>query len=65
MAEEEVRAQCPRCGVLIRWGGNPYRPFCSERCKLIDLGQWVDEGYRLDGEKASDADEKEGRGGGS
>lgn len=61
MAEEEVRAQCPRCGVMIRWEGNPYRPFCSERCKLIDLGQWVDEQYRIEGEKASDADEKEGR----
>jgi hypothetical protein len=26
---------------------NPYRPFCSERCKLIDLGQWATEGYRI------------------
>jgi endogenous inhibitor of DNA gyrase (YacG/DUF329 family) len=30
------------------WGEeSPYRPFCSERCKLIDLGQWANEGYRI------------------
>ena len=27
--------------------GNPYRPFCSERCKLIDLGQWATGAYRI------------------
>lgn len=26
---------------------NPYRPFCSQRCKLIDLGQWASENYRI------------------
>jgi endogenous inhibitor of DNA gyrase (YacG/DUF329 family) len=26
---------------------NPYRPFCSERCKLIDLGQWAAGAYRI------------------
>lgn len=26
---------------------NPWRPFCSERCKLIDLGQWASDGYRI------------------
>ena len=63
MAEEEVRSQCLRCSALIRWEGNPYRPFCSQRCKLIDLGRWVDELYRIDGEKAADDDQKKGRGG--
>jgi endogenous inhibitor of DNA gyrase (YacG/DUF329 family) len=62
MAEKEVRVQCPRCGTLIRWKGNSYRPFCSQRCKLIDLGRWVDEQYHIDGEKAADDDQKEGRG---
>lgn len=61
MAKEKVRAQCPRCGSLIRWEGNPYRPFCSQRCRLIDLGMWVDERYRIDGETVDD-DLKEGRG---
>jgi endogenous inhibitor of DNA gyrase (YacG/DUF329 family) len=39
---------CPQCGKLILWdSGNRYRPFCSERCKLIDPGQWAAESYRV------------------
>lgn len=40
--------QCPQCKTPVTWGSmSPYRPFCSERCKLIDLGQWADEQYRV------------------
>lgn len=39
---------CPSCGEQAEYSPrNPYRPFCSERCKLIDLGQWANEGYRI------------------
>lgn len=39
---------CPQCGVQVKWDtGNAYRPFCSERCKLIDLGAWATESYRI------------------
>lgn len=39
---------CPQCGTLRPWGpDNPYRPFCSERCKLLDLGAWATESYRV------------------
>ena len=39
---------CPRCGAQVAWSlENPYRPFCSERCKLIDLGDWAMEKYRV------------------
>ena len=39
---------CPRCGKKAPFSPeNAWRPFCSERCKLIDLGKWADEGYRL------------------
>jgi len=39
---------CPQCGKDVAWGEeSPFRPFCSERCKLIDLGQWANEGYRI------------------
>lgn len=39
---------CPRCGMQVVWGSeNKYRPFCGERCKLIDLGQWATEAYRV------------------
>jgi endogenous inhibitor of DNA gyrase (YacG/DUF329 family) len=39
---------CPQCGKGTPWSvDNPFRPFCSERCKLIDLGQWASESYRI------------------
>jgi endogenous inhibitor of DNA gyrase (YacG/DUF329 family) len=45
---------CPRCGAPAAFGpGNPWRPFCSERCKLVDLGAWAAEAYRVPGESAS------------
>jgi hypothetical protein len=44
MAQEVA---CPRCGARREWSGNPWRPFCSERCRLIDLGAWANEEYRI------------------
>ncbi|HEY9380597.1 MAG TPA: DNA gyrase inhibitor YacG [Burkholderiales bacterium] len=39
---------CPRCGTQVAWTSeNRYRPFCSERCKTIDLGAWANEEYRV------------------
>lgn len=41
--------RCPACGGPSVYGpSNPYRPFCSERCKLQDLGAWASERYRMD-----------------
>ncbi len=34
---------CPTCGRELEWVGAPFRPFCSERCRLIDLGAWFSE----------------------
>ncbi len=39
--------RCPRCNKETEFNGNPYKPFCSERCKLIDLGNWATESYRI------------------
>ena len=39
--------KCPSCGNPVQWEDNPMRPFCSERCKLIDFGRWADEEYRV------------------
>ena len=40
--------ECPTCGAPVEWGPqSPNRPFCSERCKLIDLGAWASEAYRV------------------
>jgi uncharacterized protein len=39
---------CPVCKQDAEYSlENPYRPFCSERCKLIDLGDWAEERYRI------------------
>jgi uncharacterized protein len=41
-------ATCPQCGKDVVWNNeSPFRPFCSERCKLIDLGQWATESYSI------------------
>jgi endogenous inhibitor of DNA gyrase (YacG/DUF329 family) len=39
---------CPQCGVQVAWvTANRYRPFCSERCRQIDLGAWAAGDYRV------------------
>ncbi len=43
-------ARCPGCKRETAWTNNPFRPFCSERCRLLDLGAWVEERYRIPGE---------------
>jgi uncharacterized protein len=35
--------KCPTCRREIDWANSPFRPFCSERCRLIDLGAWLSE----------------------
>jgi hypothetical protein len=43
-----TKVTCPHCGRLIEWSAaSPFRPFCSERCKLIDLGDWLAENHRI------------------
>lgn len=42
--------KCPACGGPSRYASdNPWRPFCSERCRRIDLGAWASERYRVPG----------------
>ena len=43
--------QCPTCGDPVVWNAaSAYRPFCSMRCKNVDLGAWASERYAIDGE---------------
>lgn len=52
VAKKPPVVACPHCGSESVWStDNPWRPFCSERCKLIDLGQWANEGYRIPGDE--------------
>lgn len=40
--------RCPTCTRAVPWGPqSPWRPFCSERCRLIDLGEWFGEQHRM------------------
>lgn len=46
---------CPQCRTRVVWSSeNAYRPFCSRRCQLLDLGAWADESHRIGGESAMD-----------
>jgi uncharacterized protein len=54
---------CPRCGAQVPWvPASAFRPFCSERCKSVDLGAWATERYRVaavENERDADAAPRE------
>lgn len=44
-----LEVSCPTCKRPVIWcTESPFRPFCTERCRLIDLGVWANEGYRVE-----------------
>ena len=46
--------KCPECGNATEYSPeNEYRPFCSKRCKLIDLGEWIEGRYKINLEENS------------
>jgi len=59
-----ARVKCPTCDRLLEWSeDSPFRPFCSDRCRLIDLGAWLSDergiaGEAVPAEPASPGDEK-------
>ena len=53
MNDDVIKLNCPTCQKAIVWSEDyPFRPFCCERCKMIDLGEWASEGHRIPGEDA-------------
>ncbi|MGV7960535.1 DNA gyrase inhibitor YacG [Photorhabdus tasmaniensis] len=56
---ELLTIECPTCGKSVVWGEvSPYRPFCSKRCQLIDLGKWANEEKRIPSQSEnSDSDD--------
>ncbi|MDA8087336.1 MAG: DNA gyrase inhibitor YacG [Nitrospiraceae bacterium] len=54
-----MKVSCPVCRKMVPWKGNPWRPFCSERCRMIDLASWASEEYRIPGEKVEEKEEEE------
>ena len=51
------KVRCPQCGGDSLWSpDNPWRPFCSERCKQIDLGAWASDAYRIPVQETNEGD---------
>lgn len=63
MKQRQLKVNCPTCNEIVLWSdANPFRPFCSERCKLIDFGEWANERNVIAGESVPNHtdDEEEG-----
>ncbi len=45
--KQAVKKACPNCGKQVDFDRNPFRPFCSKRCKMEDLGSWLKEEYYI------------------
>ena len=47
-----TKVKCPTCEKSVEWNEqSQWKPFCSERCKLIDLGEWASDSHRIAGEE--------------
>lgn len=52
---QSLTVECPTCGAPVEWSArNEFRPFCSHRCKLIDLGAWAAEEHAIPGDNQED-----------
>jgi len=52
---QPLTVDCPTCGAPVEWSAaNTQRPFCSDRCKLIDLGAWASEEHKIPGAEDSE-----------
>lgn len=58
------KVKCPQCDIIFSYYESEFRPFCCERCKMIDLGHWFEESYRVptkeykENEKQQDEDQE-------
>jgi len=53
-----LTVKCPTCKRSVNWNEtSAYRPFCSKRCRLVDLGAWFNEEHAIPGEPALDGDD--------
>ncbi|SDM16344.1 hypothetical protein SAMN05660860_01963 [Geoalkalibacter ferrihydriticus] len=57
--EKKRQVACPRCRTKVSWDENPHRPFCSEKCRLVDLGKWAEGEYFILGEKVPQPDSED------
>jgi endogenous inhibitor of DNA gyrase (YacG/DUF329 family) len=53
-----LTVKCPTCKRSVEWTeGSTYRPFCSNRCRLIDLGAWFSEEHAIPGDPVTDGED--------
>ncbi len=53
-----MNVSCPTCSKKVEWSSRSvYRPFCSKRCQMIDLGDWAEEQHTIAGKPAMDPDD--------
>jgi uncharacterized protein len=53
-----AKVKCPTCRRDVEWAeGSQFRPFCSDRCRLIDLGAWLTETHKIPGETGGAQDQ--------
>ena len=52
-----MNVKCATCKKVVEWTKTDYRPFCSERCKMIDLGTWANKEYSMPVEDVFDLDD--------
>lgn len=58
MNVKTLSVPCPTCSKeVLMTEDSPFRPFCSKRCKLIDLGEWASESRKIEGESIENDDE--------
>ena len=59
-SKKPLTVACPTCKKQVLWTADEkFKPFCSERCKLIDLGDWATEAHKIPGEDLLDPLEDE------
>jgi endogenous inhibitor of DNA gyrase (YacG/DUF329 family) len=49
----KAAVKCPTCARELEWESAPFRPFCSERCRLVDLGAWLSEQRAIPGDSVA------------
>jgi len=51
--DRTIMVACPTCKKAVPWlAEQTFKPFCSERCKLIDLGDWASEAHKIPGQQS-------------
>ncbi|MGK0367457.1 MAG: endogenous inhibitor of DNA gyrase (YacG/DUF329 family) [Thermoproteota archaeon] len=47
MTKKVLKVKCPECDVEFNYYSSENRPFCTEKCRMVDLGLWLNQGYSL------------------